>query len=140
MHNSKSHISKTLVTQMNVCNFSLKKERKLVFKKFILSPLDTNSKAHFFFPPASCENAILCQYLGQHPDLAYVIHKAGKIIVFLPQLSCYLMFMTVAFKQECIPEKWQTNELFPFIILIQSSDFQRPWFASYNCLPLTILF
>lgn len=30
MHNSKSHISKTLVTQMNVCNF----KKKIVFKKF----------------------------------------------------------------------------------------------------------
>lgn len=38
MHNSKSHISKTLVTQMNVCNFSLKKERKLVFKKIYPVP------------------------------------------------------------------------------------------------------
>lgn len=28
MHNGKSHISKTLVTQMNVCNFSLKKRKK----------------------------------------------------------------------------------------------------------------
>lgn len=48
--------------------------------------------------------------------------------------------MIVAFKQKCIPERCQTNDPFLFIIIVQSSDFQRPLFASYNCLPQALLF